>query len=165
MTSINDVRLVGRLTKDPEFHQTTAKKDFVRLTVETERFVRVKGESRRIAQTHLVTCFNQFSIAPLREHGRAGVLVKIFGELTGGRDGMAEITVSQWNGEAAVLFVGEAKVASQASGNEDSRERNSGSAQSGATGGLGKVPQTGGGGGTAARTQIKYDDEDSEIPF
>lgn len=165
MTSINDVRIVGRLTKNPEFATTANKKEFFRLVVETERFVRVNGESRRIAHTIAVTCFNQFSIAPMREHGKAGTIVKVFGELTGVRDGHPEITVSQFNGEAAVMFMDDAAPAARAEG----AERKTETSQAKPAGGLGRLNTQSQGSGTktAAKPQSRNDDAslDDEIPF
>jgi len=105
MSCINDVRLVGRLTKDPQFQTTANGKRYARLTVETERYVRINGQRKRDVQEHQVVCFNQFSLEPLREFARAGTVVKVLGELTY-RNGRAEIVVGQYVGEVGIMTFG-----------------------------------------------------------
>jgi len=102
MTCINDVRLQGKLLKAPEFAETSTKKRFARLTVETEEYVRVNGESRRLADVHQIVVYNQFSL-PALEEARAGTYVTVAGKLKNGRNGAAEILVSQYQGEARIV--------------------------------------------------------------
>lgn len=138
MSSINDVRLVGRLTKDPEFATAGNGKRLVRLAVETEKFVKIGGESKRIAQTHAVVCFNQFSLEPLKEFGRRGTWVKVLGELTYGRDGKAEVMVPQYGGECGLMTAipGPGGDAPAAEPERDSQPSRTGS------GGLGRLPRS-----------------------
>jgi len=160
--SINDVRLVGRLVKDPEFGTTTSKKEFFRLVVETERFVRVSNQRRRIAHQHAVTCFNQFSIGPMREHGRAGAWVKVFGELSGVRDNMPEVTVSQWNGEAALMFADDSLPAARPEATDQKDE----TTKAKPSGGLGRLSDSSKPSSSKAPPKVKeYDPTDDEIPF
>lgn len=160
--SVNDVRLVGQLVKDPEFDMTSGKKEFFRLVVETERFILKDDQRHRVAFQHAVTCFNQFSISPMRKHGRAGVWVKVFGELTGVRDNRPEVTVSQYNGEAAVMFVGDAVPTARAEPDEQKGEYT----KTKPNGGLGRLSDSNKP-SSSAKTATKpedYDDAD-DIPF
>lgn len=158
---INDVRVVGRLLKAPDFATTSQGKDFFRLVVETERFVRINGDRKRIAHTIAVTCFNQFSIQAMREHGKVGTVVKVFGELTGVRDNRPEVTVSQYNGEAAVMFGDDDLPAARA----DATERKADAPATAPTGGLGRLSASGGKPQTSALKTKEFDPSDDEIPF
>jgi single-stranded DNA-binding protein len=161
---INDVRLVGRLVKDPEFATASNKKEFFRLVVETEKFVRINGEPRRVTTLHAVTCFNQFSLKAMRDHGKVGCVVKILGELSGVRDNRPEITVGQWSGEAAIMFPDDAVPAPAARVEETSRKADA--PQTKPTGGLGRLSDTGKASPIKTGGKLKeYDALDDEIPF
>lgn len=136
MTSINDVRLVGRLTKAPEFDETSTKKSFARLSVETETFIRVSGERRRIANTHTVICYNQFSLPVLRAV-KAGQRVKVLGELAYDRSGKAEIRVLQYSGEVGLM-----DGPPEASGSTEAAQTTPQATNSKPSGGLGRLPQS-----------------------
>lgn len=103
MTSINDVRLVGKLVKAPEILETSGKKRFAKLSVETWRFVRVNGERRRIAYVHTVICYNQFSLAFIEAYAREGTRVKVFGELGYDHYNKPQVVVPQYNGEVGAM--------------------------------------------------------------
>lgn len=137
MTSINDVRLVGKLTRAPEFHETASKKTYAKLTVETENFVRVNGERRRIAHVHTVICYNQFSLPVLRGV-KAGQRVKVLGELAYDRNGNAEVRVLQYSGEVGLMD------APQEPGTQAPEPSKTEAPQTKAqpSGGLGRLPQS-----------------------
>lgn len=99
MTSINDIRIVGKLVKAPEFLETTTKKRFAKILIETWKYVRINGESRRVSHTHTVLCFNQFSLKFLETQAKVGCRIKVLGELTYDRNDKAEIIVLQYSGE------------------------------------------------------------------
>jgi len=105
MTSVNDVRIIGVLKNAPEFKKTASNKPFAVLSVETEKFLKVNGESRRITQLHRVECYNQFSISFLENYARVGKRVKVFGELDYDRNGQARIIVNQYGGEVAAMDI------------------------------------------------------------
>jgi len=137
MTCINDVRLQGKLLKAPEFAETSTKKRFARLTVETEEYVRVNGESRRLADVHQIVVYNQFSL-PALEEARAGTYVTVAGKLKNARNGGAEILVSQYQGEARIVsFAGPAPASDAAPSAPERAERPAAPSRSG--GGLGRL--------------------------
>lgn len=168
MTSINDVRLVGRLVKDPEMLVTSGKKQFAKLSVETENFIRVNGERKRIAHVHTVVCFNQFSLPVLENHARAGTRVKVLGELAYDRNGKAEVRVLQYSGEVGLMDpVGHDEDAPASSPTQPPAKTTS----TKPSGGLGRLPKS----SAPAPSESSYggesfsasddDDEDDQIPF
>jgi len=175
MSCINDVRLQGKLLKAPEFAETSGKKRFARLAVETEKFVRINGESRRIAAVHQVVVFNQFSLPALQEGGREGTYVTVFGELGYDRNGKAEIVVSQYSGEARIVtFAAPASAQEPAAPAAETKERPAPQPRS-SGGGLGRLPKgrdsesidprDGEGAKTPAATSRRDEDLDDDIPF
>lgn len=85
---VNEVQLIGKVIKQPEHLKTAAGRPFVRLTIETERFVIVQGNRQRIVQTHTVVIRKETNAISFV---RPGVTVRVVGELS--YDPKPEITV------------------------------------------------------------------------
>lgn len=176
MTCINDVRLQGKLLKAPEFAETSTKKRYARLILETEEFYRVNGESKRVAQSHQVTVYNQFSLPALQD-ARAGSYVTVSGKLAYDRSGKAVVEVSQYNGEAKIVsFPGMAAIESPAAdATQQERPASTPRSSGGGLGRLGGLPKGRDGesddpreaeGARTPSTASKRDDElDDDIPF
>jgi len=152
MSCINDVRLVGKLTADPDFLETSGKRPYARLSVLTERYVKVNGESKRIANVHTVVCFNQFALPALRQFARKDSWVKVLGELSY-LDGQAQVTVSQYMGEVGLMMIADHAAPAEAT---DTPSPSKG------TGGLGRLPKTKSQG---RKPPVPTDALDDEIPF
>lgn len=159
MTSINEIRLVGKLVKDPEFFET-GKRRAARLKLETEDFFVANGERKRFAETHTVVCYNQFSLPVIEKFARSGVRLKVSGKLAYDREGKAEIRVMQYSGECALMdpvqSEGEAAPAAPRTAATPS-------------GGLGRLPKGDGAHPVPPREppprSMSDDDETDSIPF
>lgn len=161
MTSINDVRLVGVLKNKPVFKKTQNGSDFAELSVETEKFIRIRGEPRRIAQNHNIVCYNQYSISFLREFAKVGRRVKVLGELEYTTSGTARIVVHHYNGEVAAMDIYDAPDAEKESENTNGKDIQS-------SGGMGSVSQNNLNSGSAKQNADilgNSDTYDDEIPF
>lgn len=99
MTSMNVTHLIGKLLKAPEFFTTSGNKRMAKITLETWKHVRIKGEVKRNAQSHTVVCFNQFALDYLENTAKVGTRIKVTGELSYDKNGKAEIVVFQYSGE------------------------------------------------------------------
>ena len=83
MAHVNEVELIGRVVGQVEKLKTASGQPFVKMKVETERFVRSKtGQRERLAQTHTVVIREKLSVPVMTEHASEGVIVRIVGELT-----------------------------------------------------------------------------------
>lgn len=159
MTSINEIRLVGKLVKDPEF-QDSGKRRSARLQIETEDFFVANGERKRFAEVHTVVCYNQFSLPVIEKYARTGVRLKVSGKLVYDRAGKAEIRVMQYTGECALMDPIQVE-----------EESKSEPVRTNATpsGGLGRLPKSDSSGQGASRSaqsrRAAEDDESDQIPF
>lgn len=103
MQSVNDVRIVGVLVKDAEFKKTSQGNEFVLLQVRTSRFFRVGSHDKKVTYTHNVMCIQTHSIEGLKSFGKAGAVVRVFGELGYDEHGRARIQVQQFMGEVGLM--------------------------------------------------------------
>lgn len=162
MTSINEIRLVGKLVKDPEFVDM-GKQRAARLRIETEEFFVANGERKRFAEIHSVVCFNQFSLPVLEKYARTGIRLKVSGKLAYDREGKAEIRVMKYSGECALMDP------VQSEGGGESTQAAPATPRTTATpsGGLGRLPKSDGGHGQRQppARHMTEDDEADQIPF
>lgn len=104
MAHVNEVEFIGRIVGQVEKLKTSSGHPFVKMKVETERFVRSKtGQRDRIAQTHTVVIREKLSVPVMSEHAVAGVVVRIVGELSYNSSGKAEIVVWDHLGQAKLM--------------------------------------------------------------
>jgi len=162
MTSINEIRLVGKLVKDPEFVDM-GKQRAARLRIETEEFFVANGERKRFAEVHSVVCFNQFSLPVLEKYARTGIRLKVSGKLAYDRDGKAEIRVMKYSGECALMDPVQTEGESEPAQVAQSAPKTT----STPSGGLGRLPK-----GNGSQSQQKpparpmtEENEDDLIPF
>lgn len=115
MAHVNEVELIGRVVGQVETLKTASGQPFVKMKVETERFVRSKaGQRERLAQTHTVVIREKLSVPVMSEHATEGVIVRIVGELTYSAT-KVEIVVWDHLGQAKLMQMAER---SQAKTNE-----------------------------------------------
>ncbi|WP_196223224.1 single-stranded DNA-binding protein [Roseibium sp. RKSG952] len=134
MQSVNDVRIVGVLTKDAVFKKTSQGNEFVLLQVRTTRYYTVGGHDKKVSYTHDVMCIQTHSIEALRSFGKAGTVVRVFGELGYDEHGRARIQVLQYMGEVGLMVPASAARAPESRKNEDFRPN--------ASGGLGRTSRS-----------------------
>jgi single-stranded DNA-binding protein len=104
MAHVNEVEFIGRVVGQVEKLKTSSGLPFVKMKVETERFVRSKsGQRDRIVQSHTVVIREKLSVPVMSEHAVAGVIVRIVGELSYNTTGKAEIVVWDHLGQAKLM--------------------------------------------------------------
>lgn len=96
---MNVIHLVGKLAKAPEFFNTNGNKKMAKISLETWKHIRIKGEIKRNSQLHTIVCFNQFAIEFLENTAKVGSRLRVSGELSYDKSGKAEILVFQYSGE------------------------------------------------------------------
>ncbi len=107
MAHVNEVELIGRVVGQVETLKTASGQPFVKMKIETERFVRSKtGQRERIAQTHTVVIREKLSVPVMSEHASEGVIVRIVGELTYSAT-KVEIVVWDHLGQAKLMQMAE----------------------------------------------------------
>lgn len=95
--------LVGTIVKEaPKTGTTGGGKKYARFTVETEKFVVIGGKRTRVAVTHKVVCFNQYSVTFL-ERARVGQRIRVTGEIGYDQAGKAEVQVPLYGGEVGPM--------------------------------------------------------------
>jgi single-stranded DNA-binding protein len=108
MAHVNEVEVIGRIVGQPQKLKTASGHPFVKMRVETERFVRsADGKRSRISQQHTVVVRDMLGVPVMTEHAREGVVVRIVGELSYDHAGKAEIVVWTHLGQAKLMTFGE----------------------------------------------------------
>jgi hypothetical protein len=101
---VNEMQIIGKVLKSPEKLKAANGKPFLRVLVETERFVIMPDKSRqRIAQTHTVVIRRQATITMFEANVRPGVTIRIVGELC--YDPKPEIVVWEYLGTAVLMSI------------------------------------------------------------
>lgn len=114
MAHVNEVEFIGRVVGQVEKLKTASGHPFVKMKVETERFVRSKtGQRDRISQVHTVVIREKLSVPVMSEHASAGVIVRIVGELSYNTAGKAEIVVWDHLGQAKLMAMADGAEASK----------------------------------------------------
>ncbi len=110
---VNEMQIIGKVLTTPEKLTAAGGKPYLRVIVETERFVIMPDKSRqRIAQTHTVVIRRQASIAMFEANVRPGVTIRIVGELC--YDPKPEIVVWEHLGTAVLMSIPHPSVSGQA---------------------------------------------------
>lgn len=113
IANVNEVQLIGKVMKLPEKLKAANGKPFLRVIIETERFMIMANDRReRIAQIHTVVIRKESSIAAFEAHARPGVTVRIVGEIN--YDPKPEITVWEHLGRATLMSMPLAPVSTPA---------------------------------------------------
>lgn len=132
MAHVNEVEFIGRVVGPVEKLKTAGGQPFVKMKVETERFVRTKaGQRDRIAQVHTVIIREKLAVPVMSEHATPGVIVRVVGELTYNSAGKTEIVVWDYLGQAKLMTMGEASSTDKPAVAEPQTAKN--------TGGLGRM--------------------------
>lgn len=101
---VNEMQIIGKVLKSPEKLKAANGKPFLRVLVETERFVIMPDKTRqRIAQTHNVVIRRQATITMFEANVRPGVTIRIVGELC--YDPKPEIVVWEYLGTAVLMSI------------------------------------------------------------
>lgn len=122
MSSLNQITLVGRLSRDPEVRSMQSGRKLANLGVATTEHIKdAKGARREKTQWHNVAVFNQATVDFAGKYLKKGCLVAVTGQLEYRRykrqDGIevtaAEIVVGAYDGDVKLLArpMGEAKPA------------------------------------------------------
>lgn len=132
MAHVNEVEFIGRVVGQVEKLKTSSGHPFVKMKVETERFVRSKtGQRDRLFQVHTVVIREKLSVPVMSEHAVAGVVVRIVGELSYNSAGKAEIVVWDHLGQAKLMQMPDSALATKTEAPATQATKN--------TGGLGRM--------------------------
>jgi single-stranded DNA-binding protein len=132
MAHVNEVEFIGRVVGPVEKLKTAKGQPFVKMNVETERFVRsATGQRERIWQTHTVVIREKLAVPVMSEHAVAGVVVRILGELTYTKAGKTEIVVWDYLGQAKLMTMAEVPASGKPATKDQQSAKN--------TGGLGRM--------------------------
>jgi single-stranded DNA-binding protein len=113
IANVNEVQIIGKVVKNPERQIAANGAVFLRVAVETERFVVMADKSKkRIAQVHTVVIRRQASVKLFEASARPGVTIRVVGELN--YDPKPEIVVWEHIGQATLMSIPHTPVATQA---------------------------------------------------
>ncbi len=163
--SVNKVILVGNLGQDPEVRRLNSGDPVVNLRIATSESWRDKqsGERKEKTEWHSVVIFNENLAKVAEQYLKKGAKVYLEGQLqtrqwedqSGQKRSTTEVVLQKFRGELQMLDT-------RGGGGGEVEDRSGRGAEFGNTGPMGR----GGGGGTAARSGSRMNEEmDDEIPF
>ncbi|MCS4089916.1 single-stranded DNA-binding protein [Rhizobium sp. BK176] len=104
ITSTNKVILGGKVVGKPQFAKSASGQETCRLSLQTDKFMIVKGESKVFSTVHEVLVSNKYSVPAFKARLREGDFIQVIGEL-GSIGGKTVVTVSDFGHEAGFLYV------------------------------------------------------------
>lgn len=104
ITSTNKVILGGKVVGKPSFSKNANGRETCRLSLQTDKYMTVKGKSQVFSTVHDVLVSNQYSVPAFKQNLREGDFIQIIGEL-GNVNGKAVVTVTDFGHEAGFLYV------------------------------------------------------------
>jgi single-stranded DNA-binding protein len=104
ITSTNKVILGGKVVGKIVFGQSASGHETCRLSLQTDKFTKVRGESKVFSTVHDVLITNKYSVPAFKANLREGDFIQVIGEL-GNANGKALITVTDFGHEANFLYV------------------------------------------------------------
>ncbi|MCZ7861558.1 single-stranded DNA-binding protein [Agrobacterium salinitolerans] len=104
ISSTNRVILEGKVVGKPSFTKNANGREICRLSLQTDKFMTVKGKSEVFSTVHDVLVSNQYSVPAFKQNLREGDFIKVLGEL-GNVNGKALVTVTDFGHEAGFLYV------------------------------------------------------------
>lgn len=136
MANVNEVELIGKIVKNVETLKTRGGKPYVKMQIETERFVIAKGKKERLSQVHTVLVLNSLSVPVMSEYATPGTIVRVVGELAY-QGNAAEIHVLEYLGQASLMAfpVDQQDAPAKAPAKEEPAKRQG-------SGGLGRIAQS-----------------------
>ncbi|MBY3150910.1 single-stranded DNA-binding protein [Rhizobium laguerreae] len=104
ITSTNKVILGGKVVGKPVFAKSAGGQETCRLSLQTDKFMMVKGESKVFSTVHDVLVTNKYSVPAFKANLREGDFIQVIGEL-GSVNGKALVSVTDFGHEAGFLYV------------------------------------------------------------
>lgn len=104
ISSTNKVILGGKVVGKPSFTKNANGRETCRLSLQTDKFMMVKGKSQVFSTVHDVLVTNQYSVPAYKQNLREGDFIQVIGEL-GNANGKALVTVTDFGHEAIFLYV------------------------------------------------------------
>lgn len=104
INSTNKVILGGKVVGKPSFSKNSNGRETCRLSLQTDKFMMVKGKSQVSSTVHDVLIANQYSVPAFKQNLREGDFIQLIGEL-GNVNGKSVVTVTDFGHEAGFLYV------------------------------------------------------------
>jgi single-stranded DNA-binding protein len=104
INSTNKVILAGKVIGKPSFSKNANGRDTCRLSLQTDKFMTVKGKSQIFSTVHEILVSNQYSVPAFKQNLREGDFIQVIGEL-GNINGKSVVTVTDFGHEAGFLYV------------------------------------------------------------
>jgi single-stranded DNA-binding protein len=105
VASVNRVILTGDVVGEVVFSKTPAGKEACTFSIQDEKSMIVRGESKIVTRKHTVFCTNQFSVPVFKKHLKAGLTVHVLGQLGYDNDGRARIEVFDYEASASLAYM------------------------------------------------------------
>lgn len=104
ISSVNKITLVGKVVGKFNFGKTSNGQEYCRLTLQTDEYLVVKGQSTVVSTRHEVLITNKYAVPAFKQYLKEGFFIHVTGK-RGDENGKNIIYVTDFGHEAQFMYV------------------------------------------------------------